>query len=295
MDCQTVEKHLSAWLDGELAAATSEQVSAHIRGCPRCRAKAGVLDQAAAHVRELPKVYAPADFSEKLRQRLESGPAWKRLFRRIFTPFHIKIPMELAAAAAVGVLLFFVIMPAGQKEQHIAGTEETGRPAPIRLAWAASDQPPVRAFNAPRAMESAAPPDSAVRQKSGEPTVSAEKAPQEDRARAEAERPAASAEKSAQPSAQPSGRKLAGKPASGETFALSRIRRAVEARGGSIGEVRRNDAGRPVSVRVEIPPAGYAELIEGLSRSGEFLSPPPDLSEQQMKGREQLDLIIRIK
>lgn len=295
MNCQTVEKQLSAWLDGELDAAASEEVRAHIRGCPRCRAKAGALDQAAGYVRDLPRVAAPADFSEKLRHRLAFEPAWKRLFRRIFRPFHIKIPVELAAAAAVGLLLFFVIMPAGQKEQRIAGTEETDRPAPIRLAWAASNPPPIRAFNAPGAMESAAPRDSAVRQKSGEPPVSAEKAPQEDRARTEAERPAASAEKSAQPSAQPSGRTLAGQPAAGESYALFRIRRVVEARGGNIREVRRNDAGRPVSVRVEIPAAGYAELIDGLSRSGEFLSPPPVLSEQQMKGREGLDLMIRMK
>jgi len=299
MNCQTVEKQLSAWLDGELDAAASEEVRAHIRGCPRCRAKAGALDQAAGYVRDLPRVAAPADFLEKFRQRLAFEPAWKRLFRRIFRPFHIKIPVELAAAAVVGMLLFFVIMPGGQKEQRIAGTEETGRPAPIRLAWAASDQPPIKAFNAPRAMESDASRDSAVRRQSGDPPVSAEKAPQEDRARTEAKRPAAPAEKSAQPSAQPPaqplGRTLAGQPASGESYALFRIRRVVEARGGNIRKVRRNDAGRPVSVRVEIPSAGYAELIDRLSRSGEFLSPPPVLSEQQMKGREGLDLMIRMK
>lgn len=279
MDCQTVEKHLSAWLDGELDEAASEEVSTHIRGCYRCRAKAEALDQAAGHIRDLPRIAAPADFSEKLRQRLESGPAWKRFLKRVFTPFHIKIPVELAAAAAVGVLLFFVMMPGGEKEQRIAGTKEAAKPAPIRLSWAASDQPPVRAFNAPKARERAAPRDSAVRQKADDRTLSAGKARQEDPGQAEARRPADSAEP----------------PAPGESFALFRIRRAVEENRGKIRTVDRDDAGRPVSVRIGIPAAGYAALIDALSCSGEFRSPPPELPQNQRDDQNRLQLIIWIK
>jgi anti-sigma factor RsiW len=37
MECQTVQTHLSAWLDGELAEATGAALSAHLEGCAACR------------------------------------------------------------------------------------------------------------------------------------------------------------------------------------------------------------------------------------------------------------------
>jgi len=53
-------------------------------------------------------VEAPADFLEKIHERMESRFSLDRIIRKLFIPFRIKIPVELAAAATITLLVFFV-------------------------------------------------------------------------------------------------------------------------------------------------------------------------------------------
>lgn len=74
MRCREVEKNLSAHLDGELAAAHSARIAAHLGACASCDAQAKAfsrLDGALAQA--LPRPEPSASFDAGLRAKLEAA------------------------------------------------------------------------------------------------------------------------------------------------------------------------------------------------------------------------------
>jgi hypothetical protein len=57
----------------------------------------------------LEPVEPPADFLEKIHQRMEPRFDLNRILRKLFVPFKIKIPLQLAAAVAASILVVMVL------------------------------------------------------------------------------------------------------------------------------------------------------------------------------------------
>jgi len=76
MTCTEVKKLLSAFIDGELDPATSQEVERHLEGCPSCLSEVNRLQWLSKSLAEPPMVYpAPPGFEGKIRRAilLESG------------------------------------------------------------------------------------------------------------------------------------------------------------------------------------------------------------------------------
>jgi anti-sigma factor RsiW len=84
MTCERIEELLSAYLEGELAAAERSEVEAHLAGCPGCAALAGLMKETMAATSAFPEI----EPSPALLARLYDIPAAqgerKRLFRPVF-------------------------------------------------------------------------------------------------------------------------------------------------------------------------------------------------------------------
>jgi hypothetical protein len=86
-DCERMEDSIGPWLDGELSAAESELVRAHVTACARCaeaRLRLETIDRALSSVlvAEAPKIEFPS-FWRELQQRIEQKTPWhKRLLER---------------------------------------------------------------------------------------------------------------------------------------------------------------------------------------------------------------------
>jgi WD40 repeat protein len=120
MTCEWVEEQLSAYHDGELDAAASEHVRAHLATCARCSAVLADyarFDQALAH---LPR-YAPAP---ELRDRVFSSPAFREILRgdaadASSLPAAARMPsptarlMPQAARVWLGVLALVILVSGG--------------------------------------------------------------------------------------------------------------------------------------------------------------------------------------
>jgi anti-sigma factor RsiW len=86
--CHGVHSRLSAYMDGELDAALSGEVEAHLKQCPDCREVLEELRSADVLLRDLPRYSLPAKFAKALLSRLqdqemklpEKGP---RLLHRV--------------------------------------------------------------------------------------------------------------------------------------------------------------------------------------------------------------------
>jgi len=109
MDCAAILDLLSEYIDGTLDVQTRTAVEKHIAVCENCKQELASLRAIVDELRALEPVKPPADFLEKIHKRLETRSGFNKILRKLFVPFHIKIPLELAAAATVTILVVLVL------------------------------------------------------------------------------------------------------------------------------------------------------------------------------------------
>ncbi len=109
MDCAAILKRLSEYIDGTLDAQTRTVVEKHIAVCENCKQELASLRAVVEELGALDPVKPPADFLEKIHERMAPRSGFNKILRKLFVPFHIKIPLELAAAATVTILVVLVL------------------------------------------------------------------------------------------------------------------------------------------------------------------------------------------
>ncbi len=117
MKCAKIKRRLSAYLDGELDAATAEMVTDHLRRCTNCSAEAERLQRAYYLLGEGSELPADPFFVTRLRARLsaaDGGTISSTLQRWTW---------RLVMPAAVVVGLFFGVMLGTQIQQNWLGAQ----------------------------------------------------------------------------------------------------------------------------------------------------------------------------
>jgi len=109
MDCAGIQELLSEYIDGTLDAKAVQVVEKHISACEDCKETLASLSAMVEELNALEPMKAPADFLEKIHQRMEPRSDFSRIFRKLFVPFKIKIPLQLAAAATASILVVMVL------------------------------------------------------------------------------------------------------------------------------------------------------------------------------------------
>jgi len=109
MECAEIRRSLSGYLDSALDAQTTSLVEKHVLTCRACRETLESLRSVVQELGDLRPVKPPEDFIEQLHDRMATRFSLKELTMRLFVPFQIKIPFQFATAAAMAVLIFFII------------------------------------------------------------------------------------------------------------------------------------------------------------------------------------------
>ena len=137
MECTRTENLLSAYLDGDLPEREREGFAGHLRQCPRCAGEEKALKETLSLLRNLPAEKAPPELLQRVRHRIgqekETVPLWKKLF----LPLHIKIPLEAAAVALIFLLAYGIQkeMPATKVASSPPAKEMVAtKPTPSPLA-----------------------------------------------------------------------------------------------------------------------------------------------------------------
>jgi len=122
MNCRKCNKHLSAWLDGELPRALADELSAHLSSCPACAERRRQLEALNGAVARLESPQASpgfdAAFSRRLLQaRRQAAEATAPRRRWLF-------PLVAAAASACIVVAVVVLLRGhdGSRQSAPAGT-----------------------------------------------------------------------------------------------------------------------------------------------------------------------------
>ena len=116
-ECKKIREDLSAFTDGMLNEKDHASVSEHLAYCSKCRQELSILQDLVKVIGRVPTEPASSDFSNRLRQRIEAESPLQRLFRRLFIPLRVKLPLELVTAAALALVIFFVIQPSDMKQK----------------------------------------------------------------------------------------------------------------------------------------------------------------------------------
>ena len=119
MDCTGIQELLSEYIDGILDAKAVKVVEKHISVCEDCRESLASLSAMVEELNSLEPVEPPADFLEKIHQRMEPRSDFSRIFRKLFVPFKIKIPLQLAAAATASIFVVMVLFHQKSEYQKI--------------------------------------------------------------------------------------------------------------------------------------------------------------------------------
>jgi anti-sigma factor RsiW len=129
MTHEKIQERLSEWLDGELDASASAEVSAHLDACPSCRGESERLRRLGP---ALFKASAPPDprsteaFVARVMSRVEaeSVSPWERFAARVLAP---------ALGLALAALVFAIVMP-GPDEDAPLGVEVVSVDAMFEVA-----------------------------------------------------------------------------------------------------------------------------------------------------------------
>lgn len=127
MDCANALDSLSAYLDDALDPLTKADVERHLSSCDRCRSELNALRACVQAVSSLERIPAPPGFLHRVHECIEHPSPWKRLLRTLLLPWHIKVPLHVAGAVAM-VLLILATVPFKRFEQKPEKAFETQLP-----------------------------------------------------------------------------------------------------------------------------------------------------------------------
>ena len=312
MECTRIKDLLSEYVDGMLDAQTEARVEKHLSTCQGCKEELAGLKALVKELSTLESMEAPKDFLDQVHERMEPRFSLRKVLRMLFVPARIKIPLELATAAAMVVLVLAVFHVQQPKQRMVSGpdvsrellaigksgtargkaTAQKGivKPepsleavavqpldkerAPIELALLLTPEVSGRAYAPSEAMDAAPAP----RKAEGETRVLMDAAP-----KAKMKMGALQEEKRG---AGLQLREMAHlkdetKPAlSYVDQTLSKVRNVIELAGGKVVSTQRGaESGHPRSIRAEIPAQHYNAFCEALRKLGQFQSTPPALPE----------------
>jgi hypothetical protein len=131
--CQNIRAELSSYVDGELAPAVRAEIEAHLASCPLCQQELSELKTLAVGMAALPKLQPAPRFLADVRRKIARGdrPEPRTWQDHLFRPFWLKVPLEVAALVAIGVVVTRfeqepVMVAEKEEPMEMAKAESTG-------------------------------------------------------------------------------------------------------------------------------------------------------------------------
>lgn len=314
MECTRIKELVSEYVDGMLDAQTEARVEEHLSTCKACKEELSALKALVKELRGLESVEAPKDFLDQVHERMEPRFSLKKIVRALFVPARVKIPLELATAAAMVVLVIGILkvqqpkqrtedVPRVSRQLRIAGKSGTGsapakpttqkgtlksepsleavalqplerQSTPIELALLLTPELSGRAYAPSEAMDVAP----VLKKAEGETRVLMHACP-----KAKIKMGAVQEEKRAAglPSKEMATLKDETKPSpSYVDQTLSKLKTVIDLAGGKLVSTERaKESGQPQSIHAAIPAEHYNSFCEELRKLGNLQSTPPALPE----------------
>ncbi len=131
MDCHDATARFSDLRDGHLGDGELAELKRHLSACPACQQEWADFERTVGALKDLGAVEPSPGFAARVRAMIEAPPWHRRLARRLFMPWHIKLPIEAAALVllAAGVVVLYQRTP--EMRQVVERPEALQAPGPV--------------------------------------------------------------------------------------------------------------------------------------------------------------------
>jgi hypothetical protein len=162
MTCQDCNYLLPAYEEGDLSPEDSKAVEAHLLSCALCRQALADLTVAKGLLKSLDEVEAPPFFEQRIMARIREEARGKEgLWKKLFYPLHIKIPIQAMASVLIAVFAFYIYQSGDPEIRQMAPL-----PAPLpELTQNMEKRPASRSSDSSVAEVQLPPKTPAIRQK----------------------------------------------------------------------------------------------------------------------------------
>ncbi len=116
MNCVKVREYLSEYIDESLEATTKALVEEHLSTCEDCQKEVASLRMLIDDLGSMETVSPPKDFLDQLHKRIERRSWFSKTLDILSTPTRVKLPMKLAGALVMAVLVFTIFQM--QEDQY---------------------------------------------------------------------------------------------------------------------------------------------------------------------------------
>jgi hypothetical protein len=116
MEHAEIRRKLPAYLDNALAAEEKEEIKRHLGRCGSCRGEIADLELTVGYLKSLPEVEPPPWMTARIMANVrdETGPI-KSLWRRLFFPLHLKLPVEALALVFLCITGYYLARTIGEQ------------------------------------------------------------------------------------------------------------------------------------------------------------------------------------
>ena len=109
MTCKEIEDLLPGMIDGAIPETEKNRIEAHLESCASCRKAFADLRIADERVKSLEEVEPPAWLKTRVMARVREEAGQKEgIFRKLFYPLHVKVPIQALATVLIAVVAWNV-------------------------------------------------------------------------------------------------------------------------------------------------------------------------------------------
>lgn len=117
--CQNARELFSTAADHVLGGDARERLDVHLTGCADCRRERERFERTVSLLRGAAPIRAPAGFVDRVLAAVRPEPWWRRLARRLVTPWAVKLPLEAAAVALVAITAVYLYQETPEQRQVV--------------------------------------------------------------------------------------------------------------------------------------------------------------------------------
>jgi hypothetical protein len=125
MNCPEVQELFSDYLDARMAPSQAALLKEHLGACAACRQELAVLRSTVALIGSLDEIKTSPDFLAQVNRKIDTGSVMSRLWRWIFTPAKIKLPIEAAALAVISILAVYLYRPSEPSHRGVTLSQKS--------------------------------------------------------------------------------------------------------------------------------------------------------------------------
>jgi len=144
MNCHDASARFSDLRDGRLSGVGRTELEGHLAVCPACWQEWAHFQETIEALHGLTPVAPSPGFAARVRAQIETPPWHRRLVRRLFVPWQVKLPLEAGALVllAIGTVLIYQRSPEMRQVVERPGPQQPAVPVEPEPGRAATDDVP---------------------------------------------------------------------------------------------------------------------------------------------------------